>query len=259
MMFREQIGKTMEVYVDDMLVKSKTAANHVTHLSDTFAVLRKYRMKLNPLKCAFRVASKKFLDFMVNHRGIKANPKKIQALIDMRSPTKTKEVQSLTGRVAALSRFISRATDKCPPFFDSLKGNKRFLRDDKYELAFRSLKEYLSKPSLLSKPIEGKPLYLYLAVIEYEISGALIREENKVQWLVYYISKRLVDAETRYLEMEKLALALVIAMRKLRPYFHSHSIQVFTNYPLRQVLQKPDASGWLLKWAIGLSQFEIEF
>ena len=88
------------------------------HLSDTFVVLRKYLMKLNPLKCNFGVASGKFLGFMVSHRGIEANPEKIQALIDMRSPAKMKEVQSLTRRVAALSRFISRAIDKCLPFFD---------------------------------------------------------------------------------------------------------------------------------------------
>ena len=84
-------------------------------------------MKLNLLKCSFRVAFGKFIGFMVNYRGIEDNPEKIQALIDMWSPSKTKEVQSLTGRVAALSRFILRATDKCIPFFDSLKGNKRFL------------------------------------------------------------------------------------------------------------------------------------
>ena len=151
----------------------------------------------------------------------------------MRSPSKTKEVQSLTERVAALSRFISRATKKCLPFLDSLKGSKRFLWDDKCKPAFGMLKQYLRKSSLLSKPIEGEPLYLYLAVTEYVISRALIREENKVQWLVYYISKRLVDVETRYSEMEKLALALVIATRKLKPYFHSHLIRVLTNYPLR--------------------------
>ena len=111
---------------------------------------------------------------------------------------------------------------------------------------------------MLSKPT-GEPLFLYLAVSEYAISGALIREEEKVQWPVYYISKRLVNAETRYSKMEKLALALVVALRKLRPYFHSHTIRVLTNYLLRQVLQKPDVSGHLLKWAIELSQFDIEF
>ena len=126
MMFKEQIGKTMEVYVDDMLVNSKTSTDNVVHLSDTFTILRKYRMKLNLLKCAFGVASRKFLSFMVNHRGIEGNQEKIQALIDMQSPTKTKEIQSLTERVAALSRFILKVTDKCLPFFDSLKGSKGF-------------------------------------------------------------------------------------------------------------------------------------
>ena len=171
----------------------------------------------------------------------------------MGSPSKIKEVQSLTRKVAALSKFISRATDKCLPFFDSLKSNKRFLWDDKCEQAFRSLKEYLSKLPLFTKVVEGELLYLYLAVTEYAILGALVSEEEKIQRSMYYISKRLVDEEMRYPKIEKLALALVITSRKLRPYFHSYPIRVLTNYPLRQVLQKSDASGHLLKWAIVLS------
>ena len=86
---------------------------------------------------------------------------------------------------------------------------------------------------LLSKPVEGEPLYLYLAATEYAISRVLVREEEKVQLPVYYISKRLIDAETRYPKMKKLALALVITSRKLRPYSHSHIIHILTNYPLR--------------------------
>ena len=131
--------------------------------------------------------------------------------------------------------------------------------NDKCEHAFKALKEYLGKPPLLTKPVEGEPIFLYLVVSEYAISGELIREEQKVQWLVYYISKCLIDTEIRYPEMEKLALTLIITSRKLRPYFHSHTIQVLTNYPLRKVLQNLDASGHLLKWAIKLSQFNIEF
>ena len=92
MMFKEHIGKTMEVYVDDILVKSKVASDHVAHLTDRFRILKAYHMKLNPLKCAFGVASRKFLRFMVNKRDIETNPEKIQALIDMQSPSKTKEV-----------------------------------------------------------------------------------------------------------------------------------------------------------------------
>ena len=113
MMFKEQISKIMEVYVDDILVKSKVASDH----ADTFNILRTYRMKLNPLKCAFSVVSRKFLGFIVNQRGIEANLEKIQTLIDMQSSSSAKEVQSLTKRVVALNRFISKATDKCLSFF----------------------------------------------------------------------------------------------------------------------------------------------
>ena len=114
-------------------------------------------------------------------------------------------------------------------------------------------------PPLLSKPIEGENHYLYLAVSKEAVNTALVREEEKVQWSVYYVSKRLLDVENRYPELEKLALALMVTSKKLRPYFHAHPIEVLTNYPLRQVLQKLEASSRILKWVIELRQFEVNF
>ena len=87
----------------------------------------------------------------------------------------------------------------------------------------------------------------------------MVREQEKIQWPVYYVSKRLLHAETRYPELEKLALTFMVSSKKLRPYFHAHSIEVLTNYPLHQVLQKSKASGRFLKWAIELGQFEVNF
>ena len=101
-MFKDLIGKLMEVYVDDMLVKSKMAGDHAEHLKQMFNILWKYQMKLNSLKCVFGVESGKFMGFMVNQCGIKANPKKIRVLLHMSSPKKPKEVMSLASRVAAL-------------------------------------------------------------------------------------------------------------------------------------------------------------
>ena len=120
-MFRPQIGRNVEVYVDDMLVKSQDEEIHLDDLQETFDTLRQYNMKLNPSKCAFGVSSGKFLGFMVSHRGIEANPDKIQAILDMKPPQNVKEVQSLIGRVAALNMFVSKATNKCLPFFKVLK------------------------------------------------------------------------------------------------------------------------------------------
>ena len=82
----------MEVYIDDMLVKSTTAEFHITHLSKAFQILRNYNMKLNPAKCAFRVSAEKFLGFIVNRLGIEANPDKIKAMLDLPSPSGIKEV-----------------------------------------------------------------------------------------------------------------------------------------------------------------------
>ena len=120
-MLRPQIGRNVEVYVDDMLVKSLDEGKHLDDLQETFNTLRRYNMKLNPSKCAFGVASGKFLGFMVSHRGIEANPEKIKAILDMKSPQSIKEVQSLTGQVATLNRFVSKVTDRCLSFFKVLK------------------------------------------------------------------------------------------------------------------------------------------
>ena len=143
-MFQKQIGTTMEVYIDDMLVKSTTAELHIAHLSEAFQILREYNMKLNPSKCAFGVSTEKFLGFIVNNRGIETNLDKIKVVLDMPSPSSIKEVQRLTGRIVALSRFVSRASDKCQPFFQVLK--KAFQWDMKCEEAFSTLKTYLSPP-----------------------------------------------------------------------------------------------------------------
>jgi len=149
-MFSDQIRRNVEVYVDDMLVKSRKAISHLADLEETFNTLRRYQMKLNPAKCAFGVSSGKFLGFMVSIRGIEANSEKIWAMLEMQAPCTTKQLQQLTGRIAALNRFISRSTDKCLPFFKILR--KTFAWSNECEEAFGQLKEYLASPPLLSSP-----------------------------------------------------------------------------------------------------------
>ena len=166
----------MEVYIDDMMVKSTIAEFHIAHLSEAFQVLRNYIMKLNPTKCAFGVSVGKFLGFIVNHRGIEANPDKIKAMLDMPSPSGIKEVQRLIGRIVALSRFVSKASDKCQPFFQVPK--KAFQWDTKCEEAFSTLKTYLSSPPILVSPIEEELLTLYLAVSNFSTSVVLVRDKE---------------------------------------------------------------------------------
>ena len=145
----------------------------------------------------------------------------------MSSPRTTKEVQSLIGRVAAFNRFVFKVTNKCLPLFKTLK--KTFAWTEECETAFQELKHYLSNPPLLSLSKEGEDLFLYLAVFVTAVSAALIREENKVQLPMYYVSQAFQGAEARYLHIEKITFALIVASRKLRPYFQANPIIVMTD------------------------------
>ena len=245
------------MYMDDMLVKSRREEDHLADLKETFDTLRSFNMKLNPGKCAFGVTTGKFLGFMVSQRGIEANPDKIQAIMEMVPQKNVKEVQSLNGKIAVLNRFVSRATDKCLPFFQTLK--RSFEWTSECQRAFEELKAYLSSPLLLSPSQPGEELFLCLAVSPAAVSAALIREEEKVQKSVYYASRALRGAEERYPPMEKLAFALVTVARKLKPYFQAYTVNVLTDKPLRRAMSNPEAAGRLALWAIELSEFDIQY
>ena len=121
--------------------------------------------------------------------------------------------------IAALSRFVARSTDKCRPFFQALKVGKNLIWIAECEEAIQKIKQYLGGIPVLAKPRAGKDLTLYLSVFEHAASGVLVRDEGTTQTPIYYVSKALQDVETRYSEIEKLARALVVVARKLRPYF----------------------------------------
>ncbi|XP_050258937.1 uncharacterized protein LOC126703927 [Quercus robur] len=142
---------------------------------------------------------------------------------------------------------------------DMLVLKKAFEWTDECQRAFEDLKVYLTRAPLLSPSVEGEELYLYLAVTPYAVSSALIREEDKVQRPVYYTSKALKGAEGRYPQMEKLAFALITASRKLRHYFQAHVINVMTDHPLKKAMNRLEAAGRLIQWAVELSEFDIRY
>ena len=161
--------------------------------------------------------------------------------MELGSPRTVKEVQSLNGKIAALNRFVSKATDKCLPFFRIMR--KSFEWTDECQKAFEDLKKYLSSPPLLSPSRPGEELYLYIAVSQAAVSAVLVRKEEGSQRPVYFISRAFQGAEERYPKMEKLAFALVIAVRKLKPYFQAHTIIVLTDQPLKRAMSSPEAAG----------------
>nr|CAH67763.1 H0124E07.10 [Oryza sativa] len=255
----KQLGRNVEAYVDDIVVKSRKAFDHAIDLQETFDSLRTAGIRLNPEKCVFGVRADKLLGFLVSERGIEANPEKIDAIQQMKPSSSVHEVQKLAGRIAALSRFLSKAPERGLPFFKTLRGAGKFNWTPECQAAFDELKQYLqSPPALISTP-PGSELLLYLAASPVAVSAALVQETEFGQKLVYFISEALQGAKTRYIEMEKLAYALVMASRKLKHYFQAHKVIVPSQYPLGEILRGKEITGRLSKWAAELSLFDLHF
>ena len=121
-----QIGKNVQVYIDDVVITTKSESTLINDLRETFDNLNRFRIKLNPTKCSFGVPAGQLLGYLVSARGIEANPEKIQAILTMKKPTKLKEIQQLAGLVAALSRFVARLGEKALPFYALMRKGENF-------------------------------------------------------------------------------------------------------------------------------------
>ncbi|GJX55289.1 reverse transcriptase domain-containing protein [Tanacetum coccineum] len=260
--FKEQIGVNLEAYVDDIVIKSKTEQDIIKGIEQTFSTLRRINMKLNPKKCSFAMEEGKFLGYVVTSEGIRANPEKAKAVMDIPSPKTLKQMQSLSGKLAALNRFLSKSAERSLPFLDTLKkctNKKDFRWTEAAEAAFLEMKKLVSELPTLTTPKKGETLMMYLAAANEAVSAVLLTERNGRQMPIHYVSRSLQGAETNYAPMEKLALALVHAARRLRRYFQAHPIKVITDSPIGQVLNNSGASGRLAKWAVELGAYGITY
>ena len=173
--FKPLIGRTVEVCIDDIVVKNETQAEHVQHLEEAFRLMWAYNMKLNLAKWAFGISARKFLGFMVTQRGIEVNPTQIKVVLITLTPSNKKKLQRLTSRLAALGCFIARFTGKFRPFFLMLKEANTFDWTNEYKQAFEVVKRYLIEPPILSSPKSREQLYMYLVVSDYAVSIVLFQ------------------------------------------------------------------------------------
>jgi hypothetical protein len=183
----------------------------------------------------------------------------------MKAPTCIKDVQKLTGCMAALNRFISKLGEWGLPFFKLLKNQEKFVWTPEVDQALAQLKDFLSKPPVLTPPRKGEQLLLYLAATTHVVSTTIIIERQEdghaypVQRPVYFVSEVLLESKARYQPVQKLLYAVLITSRKLRHYFQEYSISVITDYPLGDILRNQDATGRISKWAVELGALTIDF
>jgi hypothetical protein len=202
--FKRLLNKNVEAYVDDVVVNTRNSDTLIVDLEQTFASLQEYLWKLNPNKCVFGVPSGKLLGFIISHRRIEANPEKISAITSMKAPTCIKDVQKLTGCMAALNKFISKLGEWGLPFFKLLKHQEKFVWTPEADQALAQLKDFLSKSPVLTAPRKGEQLLLYLAATTHVVSTAIIVERQEddhaypVQRPAYFVSEVLSESKARY-------------------------------------------------------------
>src|SRR4051795_3204231 len=191
----KQIGRNIEVYIDNVIVKTRDNSTLIDDLRETFDNLYRYQIKLNPKKCFFGVPGGQVLVYLISARGIEANPEKIKAVLDMAPPSNLKQIQQLAGHVAALSRFIARLGEKALPFYALMRKPGKFEWTTEAQIAFDPLKRVLSTSPILVTPHEREPMLLYIAATTKVVSTVLVveREETgKIHGLqrpVYYLSE----------------------------------------------------------------------
>ncbi|KAG9453311.1 hypothetical protein H6P81_006215 [Aristolochia fimbriata] len=259
--FDDFLHKFVECYVDDVVVKTKSRGDHLRDLRAVIERLRRHQLKMNPLKCAFGVSSGKFLGFVVRLRGIEIDQTKIDAIQQMPEPKTLSELKILQGHLAYIRRFISNLVGRCQPFSHLMKKDTPFEWDESCRRAFQNIKNYRMKPPVLMAPTSGKPLLLYIAAQEKSLGALLAQNDDKgKERPLYYLSRTMVGAELNYSPIEKTCLALIFAIQKLRHYLLAHSTNLISRAdPLKFIMSRPMLSGRLAKWALLLSEFEINF
>uniref|UniRef100_A0A2N9FYK3 RNase H type-1 domain-containing protein n=1 Tax=Fagus sylvatica TaxID=28930 RepID=A0A2N9FYK3_FAGSY len=241
-MFHDMMHKEIEDYVDDIVVKSKKREDHLRILRKVFDRCRLYKLKMNPLKCAFGVSAGKFLGFLVHNRGIDVDPAKASAIATMKAPTSHKELKSFLGRLSYIRRFIPGLAAETAIFMPLMKKGVPFVWSTACQQAFEKIQLIMTKLPTVCAPVPGRPLRLYLASNNEAIGGLVAQEdEDGTEKPIYYVSRALRDAETRYSGAERACLALIYALQRLRHYFLAHKIQLITkSHPIRSLLHRPE-------------------
>jgi hypothetical protein len=175
----DQIGRNIHAYVDDIAVMSKKQDDLVANLQETFNNLRMYNMMLNPMKCVFGVPAGQLLGFIASHHGIKVNPEKIKAILEISQPNDLKDVQQLTSCVAAVSRFISHLGEKALPLYKLMKKSDEFVWIDEANAALKDLKRVLSTAPVLAAPEDQEPMLLYMAATNRVVSIVIMVERKE--------------------------------------------------------------------------------
>ncbi|GKC51596.1 reverse transcriptase domain-containing protein [Tanacetum coccineum] len=234
--FQKQIGINLEVYVDDLVIKSRTEHEIIRDMKETFKTMREINMKLNPKKCTSGIEEGTFRWYKVNTEGIMVCPDKVRAVLNLPPPKCLKDVQKLNGKLASLNRFLSKSVEKSLSFFKTLKKCTKksdFQWTAEAEAVFKEMKKLIAKLLTLTTPMEKEELIVYLAAAQEAVSAFLMTEKEAKQMPAYFVSRALQGPEINYTSMEKL--------------------------PIKQIQSRPEVAERMQKWSIELGEYDIQY
>ncbi|RDX89105.1 Retrovirus-related Pol polyprotein from transposon 17.6, partial [Mucuna pruriens] len=251
-LFHDMIHKEIEVYMDDMITKSKTPKQHIEDLRKLFIRLRKYKLRLNPAKCTFGVKTGKLLGFVVKERGIEVDPDKVKAIREMPVP------KIETGKLHSLIYLLVKAT--CNPIFKLLRKKHKLEWESECQEAFEKIKRCRENPPILVPTVPRKPLILYLTILE-ESMGCMLGQRDttgKKEHALYYLSKKFIECEKRYSTLERIYCALVWVTKRLKQYMLAHTTWLVARTdPIKYIFEKLALTGRIARWQMALSEYDI--
>jgi hypothetical protein len=253
--FHDLIGKLVEIYIDDVMVKSASVEGHLENLRQVLERTRRFGLRMNPKKCAFGVSAGQFLGFLVYESGIKIGLKSQETVRTMVPPTTKRELQQLIGKINFIRRFISNLSGRIEPFMElvKIKSNEEFRWGAEQQRAFEEIKEYLSKPPVLVPPQQDRPFYVYLSVGDTSIASVVIQVHDNKERVVFYFSRRMLDMQTRYPDIENLCLCLFFTCTKLHHILLSAKVIIICKSDvIKHMLSAPVLKGQLGKWIFAL-------
>ena len=256
----EVLGNTQNqyaiAYIDDIIVYSKSEAEHIQHLADIFDRLDKAGLKLKLSKCSFFQSQVKYLGHIISSEGISPDPEKVKVMRRLQAPKTVREVRSIVGMASYYRRFIPHFSEIAKPLTELTKKNSRFVWSEDRQQAFKTLKECLSTAPVLAHPDFSKPFKLYTDASLYAVGAVLTQEFEEGEKVIQYLSKQMTDGQQKWPTIEREAYAIVHAVNKLRHFLLGHKFTVFTDHkPLRSLFSSEMKNARVQHWAIILDEY----
>ncbi|KII75178.1 Transposon Ty3-G Gag-Pol polyprotein [Thelohanellus kitauei] len=256
---KEAIGRYCMVYLDDIIIYSKSLQDHINHIERIFSMLKKANITINYKKSRILVENFNFLGHVISQAGITTDPDKCKAVQDWSVPTSRNQLQQFLGLASYYRKFVNNFARICLPLYELLKKEVRYKWTNKCQEAFDYLKEALTSPPILAYPDVSKRFLLDTDASGDTIGAVLSQESNEGERVIAYASRNLSKTERNYSITKKELLALVWATKHFKAYLYGQRFMIRTDHKCLQNLRSfKEVEGQMARWLEHLSLFDYE-